>query len=131
MPEQFEKCSGIKEFPYNGTTGYYTAYGSPNAVMGRAWFENASVAGQFKRVREFHNPDKTVLLFDAAMSTSWAYCARNYAAYWGDPLALHANMRMDHMRTGNFLFLDIHAENTKGYELLNYASFPAFTQTSF
>lgn len=129
------QCPGIKEYPYNGTTGYYTAYGSPYAVMGRAWAYDsgnpAQYVGSFRKTIEFRNPEKTVLLFDAALSTVWPFCGRNYAQYYGDPIALRNLFRPDHKNTANFLFVDMHAENTKGNELLNATAFPSYTQTSF
>ncbi|MFZ2654608.1 MAG: prepilin-type N-terminal cleavage/methylation domain-containing protein [Victivallales bacterium] len=121
------QCPGITTFDYNGNTGYYVAFGSPFAVMGRAYAEDeppGTYKGRFKKIHQFQSSEKTVLLFDATMNTGWIYCGANYAAYWGDPLQLQGCFGRNHGNRANFLFLDFHAGAENGLDLLNATSFP-------
>jgi prepilin-type N-terminal cleavage/methylation domain-containing protein len=121
------QCPGVKNYTNpDYDYGYLIAYASPFSVIGRAYADTEPVdrRGKFKKFISFKNSTKTVLLFDATIKTTWPYCGRNYAAYWGDKTALRDLSRMDHTNTSKYLFLDLHAKGTNGWDLMNDISFP-------
>lgn len=106
--------------------GYFVAYGSPHGVMGRGYALGLGYPqeGRFKKFKDFRTPAQTVLLFDAKMHSNWAFCGVNYAAFWGDPAELLANIRFSHPGVSRFLFADMHSETGNGMNLMNATAFP-------